>query len=255
MAHEVWLVNDDPAQLIVQKRLLERVVPEVREFLSPLEALAAARETQAVPYLVTDFQMPMMDGLELARQWYGLFPATRILIVSVSEVSVQDQSRVDSLPTDAVRLLSSYRIAELPSKAQLWFFALEQELRAHNGERALNGESEKERTFDPSVLEKLEQLGGDGFVCRTVERFLCGAPEKIGRLRTAVAGPDVGQLHALAHALKGSCGLVGALSLARSADRLEQAAAINSGSDWEGLVQQIERDAEATFQLLRARAR
>lgn len=108
----MWLVNDDPAQLIVQKRLLDRVVPEVREFLSPLEALAAARETPVIPYLVTDFQMPVMDGLELARQWYGLFPTSRILIVSASEVSAHDQSRIDSLPTDAVRLVSSYRISE-----------------------------------------------------------------------------------------------------------------------------------------------
>lgn len=249
MEHEVWLVNDDPAQLMVQKRLLSKVVPQVRDFLSPLEALSAARETESAPYLVTDFQMPMMDGPELARQWYSLFPQTRILIVSASEVSRDDQRRVDALPADSVRLLTSYRIADLPGKAKLWFFSLDEQLRIVADE-----ETDKKVRFDPSVLEKLATLGGEEFVQKTIERFLRSVPEKLDGLTEAAQASDLPQLHLLAHSLKGSCGLVGALSLARAADELEQSSAEGTNRDWLALIGDIEREIEVTFEILRRRS-
>ncbi len=241
----VWLVNDDAAQLMVQKRLLGRIAPEVRGFLSPLEALAEARQTEQSPYLVTDFQMPMMDGPELALQWCGLFPDSRVLIVSASEVPTTDLRRIDALPADSVRLLTSYRIAELSQAAELWLFSVDEQLRA-SGDRESEGEC-----FDPSVLEKLAQLGGEEFARKTVDRFLRSAPEKLEGLRLASQIPDVPKIHSLAHSLKGSCGLVGALALARVADRLEQAAAERLEADWAALVLELEKAASEAFATLR----
>ena len=241
----VWLVNDDAAQLMVQKRLLGKIAPDVRGFLSPLEALAEARQTEDAPYLVTDFQMPMMDGPELALQWWGLFPDTRVLVVSASEVPTADLRRIDALPADSVRLLTSYRIAELPQAAELWLFSVNEQLRA-------SGEQEPEnKAFDHGVLRTLIQLGGEEFVRKTVDRFIRSAPEKIQGLRLASHVPDLPTLSALAHSLKGSCGLVGALALAEVADRLEQAAAENSESDWEALVTELEQTANEAFITLR----
>ncbi len=233
---------------MVQKRLLQRIAHEVRDFLSPVEALAQARQVETSPYLVTDFQMPMMDGPDLARQWYSLFPQTRILIVSASEVSPQDQRRVDAMPADSVRLLTSYRISELPGKAKLWFFSVDEQLRT-----VTDKVGDKVR-FDPSVLEKLAALGGEEFVLKTIERFLRSVPEKLEGLIEATQAPDLPKLHLLAHSLKGSCGLVGALSLARAADELEQAAAKGTDGDWPTLVDDIKREVEVTFEILRWRS-
>lgn len=248
MEPEVWLVNDDPAQLMVQKRLLERVIPGIRDFLSPFEALAAAREARGVPYLVTDFQMPLMDGPALAQQWHGLFPSSRILIVSASEVTGDDQRRVDALPADSVRLLTSYRVAELAANAKLWFFSVEEQLLSPV--ETVGGSFQD---FDPSVLAKLASLGGKEFVQKTLERFLRSVPEKIGLLKEAASSLDFARLHALAHSLKGSCGLVGALALARAADALESAAGERTDADFVELVRRLETEAEVTLKTLRAR--
>ena len=241
----IWLVNDDPSQLMVQKRLLGKIASVVRGFLSPVEALTEARSTEVTPFLVTDFQMPMMDGPELALQWCGLFPDSRILIVSASEVSRSDLQRVDALPADSVRLLTSYRIAELPKAAELWLFAVDEELQAL-GEREF-----QEQAFDPTVLEKLAQLGGEEFVRKTVARFLRSSPERLELLQQASQALDLSKIQALAHSLKGSCGLVGALELARIADRLEQSAAENQECDWMGMVSELEQVAQATSEHLR----
>ena len=248
MEPEVWLVNDDPAQLMVQKRLLGKVIAGVRDFLSPIEALAAAREAAGVPYLVTDFQMPLMDGPTLAQQWYGLFPSSRILIISASEVTGDDQRRVDALPADSVRLLTSYRVAELAEKAKLWFFSVDEQLLS-----SVESSGGSFQDFDPSVLAKLASLGGKEFVQKTLERFFRSVPEKLESLKEAASLSDLARLHSLAHSLKGSCGLVGALALARAADALESAAGERTQADFAELVRRLETEAEVTLRTLRAR--
>ena len=66
---EIWLVNDDPAQLLVQKRLLGRFASTVWDFQSPTELMAQARTYGSCPNLVSDFHMPGMIGLELSQLW------------------------------------------------------------------------------------------------------------------------------------------------------------------------------------------
>lgn len=212
------LVNDDPAQLMVQKRLLSRIAT-VRGYLSPLEALASARAGDSYPFLITDFHMPDMDGPDLARVWCELHEGARVLVVSASEVTRQEREKVDALPSGAVRLLTSYRITELQEQAKTWF---QEEASV---ETASPEDGESAARLDRSVLEKLGKLGGDAFVQKTIARFLQTGPEKVAGIEAALKLGDRQRIHELSHALKGSCGLVGAHSLSAAADKLENASA------------------------------
>ncbi len=219
---DIWLVNDDPAQLMVQKRLLSRFCTSVTSFLSPLEALASARSVPSSPLLVTDFHMPGMDGPELAQFWCDLHDQARVLVVSASELSSKERIKVEKLPAERVKVLTSYRIAELKDQAQGWFeHSPRSDSRAHSVEDA--NLSKNSQRFDKSVLAKLSHLGGATFVTRTVARFVVNTPQKVTLIEEAFQEKDLSKMHATSHSLKGSCGLVGATALLAIADRLETA--------------------------------
>lgn len=235
------LVNDDPTQLMVQKRLLSQVA-HVVGFLSPVEALAAARVGLAPPLLVTDFHMPCLSGPELAKAWCHLYPEARVLVISASEVSAQERAFVEELPREAVRLLTSYRIVELQKHIQQWF--QDQPDLPELPSPAASTESR----LDPTVLHKLAKLGGGAFVAKTIARFLQGAPEKVEAISAAVSRGDHTSTHGLAHALKGSCGLVGAVSLSVVADKIESATEQNgSHQELPAYIEELLAESRATL--------
>lgn len=230
---------------MVQKRLLGRVA-QVSGYLSAIEALAAVRQgDQTAPFLVTDFQMPHMDGPELARVWCDLFPEARVLIISVSEISGAERARVQELPRDRVRLVTSYRLTELPHHVTEFVSQAQSELSAAETLPA------SRRRLDPEVLRKLGQLGGAEFVAKTVARFQRGGPERIQEMLEALQQGDLARVHQLSHALKGSCGLVGALSLSALADQIELASGESGSPDQLAkLVEQAQSECRQTLQEL-----
>lgn len=235
------LVNDDPTQLMVQKRLLSGWA-KVVGYLSALEALAAARLGQAPQFLVTDFHMPGMGGPELAQVWCGMFPQARVLVISASEVSVRDKALVENLPQDSVKLLTSYRITELQEQAKAWFQEPSTPLTLPTAP-----EPKGSQRLDRTVLQKLAQLGGGAFMQKTISRFLQGAPSKVQEIVTALAQSDHSRAHGLAHSLKGSCGLVGASSLAVAADKIEIATERDGHTDLlDSYVSDLVLECEAT---------
>ena len=239
------IVNDDPAQLMVQKRLLGRIA-DVTVYLSPIEALAAARSGTASPYLVVDFHMPDLDGPELARIWCDLYPDARVLMVSASEITAREQDKFKALPATTVKLLTSYRITDLQDYATSWFCK-------ERNEPVPPPPSRGDVRLEPSVLEKLGTLCGANFVAQTVARFLRSSPDKVQGIQAALLAGEYQRMHELAHSLKGSCGLVGALALSAVADRIETAT--EDGKDTPGLdplVNELTAEHQATVNELEA---
>lgn len=156
--------------------------------------------------------------------------------------------KLDALPADSVRLLTSYRVAELAEKGKaVVFFSVDEQVLSS----AENGGEFSE--FRPERVSQAGKHGWEEFVQKTIERFLRSVPEKLGSLREAASSSDFARLHSLAHSLKGSCGLVGAVALARAADALESAAGERTDTDFRELVRRLETEAEVTLQTLRER--
>jgi CheY-like chemotaxis protein len=79
----VLCVDDDPTMALMMEGLLRRSGYRVTGFEDPLEALAAARaDPDAFDIVVTDYNMPDMNGMEFAETLRGFAPALPVIITS-----------------------------------------------------------------------------------------------------------------------------------------------------------------------------
>lgn len=93
----ILYVDDERPLVQVATILLERLGYKVQGFTNPaaaLDALRAAPETWSI--LITDLSMPGMNGLELARQVFGIRPGLPVLLSS---------GNLDAAPSDEARRL------------------------------------------------------------------------------------------------------------------------------------------------------
>ena len=82
---ETLLVVDDDAEIRrLEVRGLSKLGYNVLQARGPAEALRLAAATTAINLLVTDFEMPEANGLELARQFRVVHPKAPVLMVSGS---------------------------------------------------------------------------------------------------------------------------------------------------------------------------
>lgn len=86
----ILFVEDDDDQLHTIPRVLESLGYTVRPFKNPLLALAAAREhPTAFDLVITDFDMPEANGLELARKMGDIASDIPVILVSGREVAAE----------------------------------------------------------------------------------------------------------------------------------------------------------------------
>jgi DNA-binding response OmpR family regulator len=78
------VVDDEPLVREVEKEILRLQGYTVLEAANAAEALRVAAATRMIHLLVTDFWMPDIDGLELARRFRVVHPKTPVLMVSGS---------------------------------------------------------------------------------------------------------------------------------------------------------------------------
>jgi len=78
------VVDDDPLFRELEARALRGKGYNVIQAGGPAEALRLARATPAIDLLLTDFVMPKVNGLELARRFRALHPRSPVLVVSGS---------------------------------------------------------------------------------------------------------------------------------------------------------------------------
>lgn len=79
----IYVVDDKPALVDLATLALEAAGYAVRGFHDPLEVIAAIQKGAAIPdILLTDFDMPQMNGLELIRRCRRLQPTLKTIMVS-----------------------------------------------------------------------------------------------------------------------------------------------------------------------------
>ncbi len=77
-------------------------------------------------------------------------------------------------------------------------------------------------SIDPATLAELNALDDSGgLLSELVDLFASGTPDRIARLRAAVMVADADAVVREAHALKGSCGTLGAVELLALATQME----------------------------------
>jgi CheY-like chemotaxis protein len=112
------VVVDDEADIVSSiSQLLELAFPQVRVVgtLSPAEALELAE--QGVELLLTDYRMPAMDGLELARRAQAADESLPILLVTAyADPFVQEKAEAIGVevlrkPIDVDQFIGAVRLS------------------------------------------------------------------------------------------------------------------------------------------------
>ncbi len=79
----IYVVDDKPALVDLARIGLEALGYSVRGFSNPIEVITAIQQGAAVPdILITDYEMPQMNGLELVRECRRLQPTLKTIMVS-----------------------------------------------------------------------------------------------------------------------------------------------------------------------------
>jgi signal transduction histidine kinase/ActR/RegA family two-component response regulator len=88
----ILFVEDDEDQLLTIPRVLAQLGHEVTAHGSPLEALSVLRAApDAFDVLITDFDMPDVNGLELARRVAEIAPSLPVVLVSGRMGDIEDR--------------------------------------------------------------------------------------------------------------------------------------------------------------------
>lgn len=85
MSHIILVVDDDPDVRAVLVEMLKDLGCEVMTASSGPEALDVLRNNAQITALITDINMPGMDGHELAERARGIRPSLKMLQVSGRE--------------------------------------------------------------------------------------------------------------------------------------------------------------------------
>jgi HPt (histidine-containing phosphotransfer) domain-containing protein len=106
--------------------------------------------------------------------------------------------------------------------------------------------------LDAAVVAGLRRaqgaFGNATFIKQLVGLFRVRTPEKIDRIRQALADSDAATVRDLAHGLRSNCGMLGATRMADACARMEDAA---SRADFASAAEAL-RDAEAQLPLVLA---
>jgi CheY-like chemotaxis protein len=79
----ILYLDDDEAMSFLAKRMLEREGFAVSAYSIQTDAIAAIRaDPQAFDLAITDFNMPGMNGIEVAQEWMSLAPELKVALAS-----------------------------------------------------------------------------------------------------------------------------------------------------------------------------
>jgi HPt (histidine-containing phosphotransfer) domain-containing protein len=110
-------------------------------------------------------------------------------------------------------------------------------------------DNQPEQILDAETIECLRDLGGLDEIAR---EFIGEVRGRIERIRHAIEHNELDTLKSEAHTLKGASGAVGAILLAKVAERLEELARTKSMAGGATLLDKLEQDFTKTCAALNA---
>ena len=237
----IVLAEDNVVNQKLAIRLLEKLGYRADIAGNGIEALEAL-ERQTYDLLLTDIQMPEMDGVEATRRILERWPeGERPWIVAMTaEAMAGDRERfLEAGMNDYV--VKPIRIDELVA-------AIESTPRRAASEVAVRSRETTSTTdpIDAEVLRRLiEGLGGDyEFVVELVDQFVADTPALVAAARNGLEAGDLDGVHLATHTLKSNAATFGAHELAERSRRLEEGAKTGVIEDGPDQIDAIARELE-----------
>jgi len=244
----ILLAEDNVVNQKLALRLLEKLGYRADVAGNGIEALDAL-ERQTYDLLLSDVQMPEMDGLEATRRILQRWPdGERPWIVAMTaEAMAGDRERcleagMNDYVTKPIRMEDLVAaIRRTPRRGS----AAPPTPTSDGDTATTNG------PVDPAVLRRLtESLGGDeAFVAELIEQFLADTPDLVEAARAGLETGNAPEVRRAAHTLKSTAATFGAHGLAERSRHLEEAA---KNAELEDGLAQVDAMAEELDRVLEA---
>jgi GAF domain-containing protein/DNA-binding response OmpR family regulator len=215
----ILLAEDNVVNQKLAIRLLEKLGYRADIAGNGLEALEAL-ERQTYDLLLSDVQMPEMDGLEATRQILQRWPAGERpwIIAMTAEAMSGDRERCLAAGMNDY-VAKPIRVDELVA-------AIKRTPRRGSESGTRVADPSPDGLIDEAVLARLaDGTGGDeGFVSELIEQFVADAPRLVAAARAGLDAGEAEEVRRAAHTLKSNAATFGAHALAGRSRELEDAA-------------------------------
>ncbi len=236
---DVLLAEDNLVNQKVASLLLERHGCRIDIADNGADAVKAV-ESKRYDLVFMDCQMPGMSGFEATqkiRRMEARARSPRLPIIAMTANAMQgDRERCLRIGMDDY-LAKPVRQEELLQVLERWGRRRDRETRAYSGGKGEGSMDPLQASLDQDVIDSLRELDGETFG-ELVDLFLEDTPPRLRALEEALAGDDADALEQAAHALKSSCGNLGAVVMS---DMLRTLESMGRAGDLSGAARVLER--------------
>jgi PAS domain S-box-containing protein len=209
------------------------------------EAIDALRR-QHYDLILMDVHMPEMDGLEATRRICAEWPADRKprIVAMTANVLPEDVQECLAAGMDAF-VAKPISISDLKS-------LLEDSAVRKPGPAAAPKAS---NTIDQEVIGRLFELArgeNKNFVNEIIDTFVADTPSVIASMKECVAKNEANRLHELAHSLKSSSGVLGAVTMSNLCNAIEERGRNGKTDGAAELVTRLENEFNRAADILRS---
>lgn len=196
------LIDDDETTREVLTLLLAAEGWTVTEAASGEEAITLAPSV-APEVILSDLQMPGLSGEELASYLRSACPNKPILL-AMTATPKGNVPGYDALLTKPFAPSEVRRMSKTPTTP------------------------EQDQAIDPATFQRLRKAMPTPQLRSLYDFALTDAEQRVHRMEAAATANDPTTLHKEAHAMKGSCGMIGATRLRTLASTIEDAGVASS---------------------------
>jgi len=244
----ILVAEDNQVNQKVAVRMLERLGYRADVAANGLEALEALSRIRYSAVLM-DVQMPEMDGYEatgeIRRREQESDRHTPIIAMTANAMQGDRENALGAGMDDYVS--KPVKPEELGTVLKRWvreLGAVPSALEEETGGAAAPPVDTTD-LLDRSVLEGLRELQEEGepdILNELIELFLDDVPPQLVVLREAVVGGNADSVERVAHTLKGSCGNMGAIRMAKVCEQLQEVGASEDLMKAPTLLDQLEAE-------------
>ncbi len=223
------LVLDDDEMM---RDLLDALLPmdgyEVRSAAEGQEAVRTLSKNLTVDLVLTDLNMPGLEGQDLIGALRSAVPEATLLIgMSGSEPKPAVRDALDAFllkPFDVQKLRHAIQTAQ-DSRGEG-----RAPVSTSPGETSLPGEQPEIGPLNGTIFDALNRVIPLNQLGELYELTLNDIAKRLERIRLAASAGDLPSAQREAHAMKGSCGMVGAAELQSLAAAIEDGTTVNTSA-------------------------
>jgi CheY-like chemotaxis protein len=248
----VLLIDDDMVSREVMATVLTMSGFTVHTAAAGAQAIELLSGGTCVPHVILmDAQMPGLNGARLIEE---LRARSRASIYAISGstapaevVAAADGFLLKPISPDALHRLLQEHETELAPLA-----VLKAEPEIPVGGPSPVEEEPKDAVVNPRTLARLREMMPESAVRQIYAAMVADLAKRLAALEAAIARGDAAEVRRIGHAIKGGCGMAGALQVARLGAALESSVnhLSNSSSilqDLRAAARNLERMLEAEF--------